>query len=60
MIAIYDKIERCFKVFTDLTAAGLYCGVHASTIGRRLPYYEDSRFIIGILERVKSNRGFKN
>ena len=60
MIGILDKRMRLFKVFTDKKQVAVYVGVHPSTIARWLPYYEDSNFVIGECNIVKSGKGTNN
>ena len=58
MVAIYDKLEKIFVGYKDL-------GVAAKAIGRpkslldsaKLECYEDERYIIGVIDIVKSRRG---
>ena len=60
IIVVYSKRDGFFGAFKDRLAAGKFCGVHYSTITRWLPFHEDARFIVGICEYRKSNKGTNN
>ena len=56
---VYEKGVG-FTVCRDRTDAAAACGVHPITIKRWLPFHEDARFIVGICEYRKSNKGTNN
>ena len=59
-IILVDKDLKTAHAAMDMTYIAELMKVYPSTIKRRLPYWEDSRYILSKAEFIKSNRGTNN
>ena len=60
LIFLIDK-EGCFGyATTDMTDISASLGVHRTTVSKRLPYWENDKYIICYAERKASRRGKRN
>lgn len=60
MIIVIKKCAKIGVIYSDITGASEYFGVHRDTLTDRLPYWEDSDHIVcETYEFVKSKRGRK-
>ena len=60
MVVLIDKEASKGYICKDMSYVAEVLGVHRVTVKRRLPYWEDSRWIVCACDWIKSKRGTNN